>query len=406
MKVRILFIKFISICMFFGIPFLITNIFTTEDYGFYAKVIALISLSSIIFLLGIDKFLIKKFKYDNGILFSAIKTIAFNIIILSLILYILFDLGFNFKNLSMTLLLFLFSMILSISGSLKSIGSIITNETIFNILRPLVLIIMLLIFGTSGYKNYLLPETIVLVSLISSFLLCLLVQLIIIFKKTKLSLSDFGNGSYIKINQFLPFFLIGFGTAAINYIDIVIGGFFLSNLDIAKYSISIKFASVPIMISAVIYQLLIPAIQQWSNEKNELVPKEVFKSISFVAFLSVIYFLMIISFGEQIFALFNINYDEVSKLFYVLFFGNLISILCGPCFIIANILGGEITATKVSLSGIAFFILTSFILIQALGIYGLAISYASTVILMNVTLTIINIKKTKLNFYKIILENK
>ena len=297
-------------------------------------------------------------------------------------------------------------MILSISGSLKSIGSIITNETIFNILRPLVLIIMLLIFGTSGYKNYLLPETIVLVSLISSFLLCLLVQLIIIFKKTKLSLSDFGNGSYIKINQFLPFFLIGFGTAAINYIDIVIGGFFLSNLDIAKYSISIKFASVPIMISAVIYQLLIPAIQQWSNEKNELVPKEVFKSISFVAFLSVIYFLMIISFGEQIFALFNINYDEVSKLFYVLFFGNLISILCGPCFIIANILGGEITATKVSLSGIAFFILTSFILIQALGIYGLAISYASTVILMNVTLTIINIKKTKLNFYKIILENK
>ena len=66
---------------------------------------------------------------------------------------------------------------------------------------------------------------------------------------------------------------------------------------------------------------------------------------------------------------------------------------------------GEITATKVSLSGIAF-ILTSFILIQALGIYGLAISYASTVILMNVTLTIINIKKTKLNFYKIILENK
>lgn len=406
MKVRILFIKFISICMFFGIPFLITNIFTTEDYGFYAKVIALISLSSIIFLLGIDKFLIKKFKYDNGILFSAIKTIAFNIIILSLILYILFDLGFDFKNLSMTLLLFLFSMILSISGSLKSIGSIITNETIFNILRPLVLIIMLLIFGTSGYKNYLLPETIVLVSLISSFLLCLLVQLIIIFKKTKLSLSDFGNGSYIKINQFLPFFLIGFGTAAINYIDIVIGGFFLSNLDIAKYSISIKFASVPIMISAVIYQLLIPAIQQWSNEKNELVPKEVFKSISFVAFLSVIYFLMIISFGEQIFALFNINYDEISKLFYVLFFGNLISILCGPCFIIANILGGEITATKVSLSGIAFFILTSFILIQALGIYGLAISYALTVILMNVTLTIINIKKTKLNFYKIILENK
>ena len=98
MKVRILFIKFISICMFFGIPFLITNIFTTEDYGFYAKVIALISLSSIIFLLGIDKFLIKKFKYDNGILFSAIKTIAFNIIILSLILYILFDLGFNFKK--------------------------------------------------------------------------------------------------------------------------------------------------------------------------------------------------------------------------------------------------------------------------------------------------------------------
>ena len=90
----------------------------------------------------------------------------------------------------------------------------------------------------------------------------------------------------------------------------------------------------------------------------------------------------------------------------LLFFGNLISILCGPCFIIANILGGEITATKVSLSGIAFFILTSFILIQALGIYGLAISYASTVILMNVTLTIINIKKTKLNFYKIILENK
>lgn len=394
MNTKLLTLKAFSVLIIFLIPYIISKFYGIENYGEYAIIVAYVSFLSIFLLTGLEKYVLKEFSTDlkeGNVLVPSLFT-NFGKITIIFLFVIVINKFFEFENLYIVILLVLIqSSIFICSAALKSAGKIFENELVFNLLRPSLLLVLLygayLIFDAKNINMF--------ISLAVSLLLVFLIQLFILSRLTQRSF----NPRYIEIKNYYQFWFIGFGTAVINHIDIIIGSIYLTELQIAQYSIAAKFSLIPTLISATLYPLLIVDIKKWISGQQVNLERKIKQKIKIVFILSTLVFIFLMALSNYIFPLFNLEPKDMRVLCSIIYSANLLGILAGPCFIVSNLVGNEKQASIISLVGVLLFVILAIVLLEWLGAVGLAISYLITIIFMNYSLVYVNFKKTKLVYF-------
>ncbi len=181
-----------------------------------------------------------------------------------------------------------------------------------------------------------------------------------------------------------PIYLNMFLNSAIKFAPIFIMGYFLSNKDIGVYNVGFRVAML-VSVSLGAFRLIFsPTISALFAKKNKQLIAQLYKTITkWVFTIALITFCIIILFAEPVLNIFGKEFTTGINVLLLLIFGELVNAGAG---LVGNILimSGR---PKVALynAGINFLAIVAlcFYLVPLYGIFGAALSYTFTIVLVN-----------------------
>jgi O-antigen/teichoic acid export membrane protein len=170
---------------------------------------------------------------------------------------------------------------------------------------------------------------------------------------------------------------------ATKYLDILILGMFVSAQILGMYDVAQRitmFISAPLVMVA---PLIIPAVRKL----KKIDQKKLFYLIQiFCGAIACIIAILIINYAELIEEFFNINIKEIEMLIKILAFGYLVNSITGPSGMV--LLANDLTKqwAKIVMLNFIFYAPVLLISIKYSGVYGAALIYSTSLVLINLTM--------------------
>jgi O-antigen/teichoic acid export membrane protein len=399
-----LLIKSFSVLMTLLLNVYLTNNLTLEQFGIYTLTISalIITLPILTFSSNtsaipiITKFInLRKPSLTNGYFFGILNLTGIISIIVFIIFLILSHTIFENSLLIESykiLILFLF-----VIGGVEILGSIIRVYGKFlqvefanGIARPLLISILLMIFGFFGV--YINP---VLAYGVSSFL----IGIYLFFHLSRsYEVKYTVNKNYKWVKKSIPFILISFSFLFNSQIEIIMIGLLMDAKSVALFTVPYKLATL-VSLSLVAYGVYLgPVIaKKFASKKILELKKGIFKISIVISSIALSSSLFLYIFNDQILNYFGSEYVKSKNILFYLVIGQLFNVIAGPAGLFLTMTNNEKLVIKVLIIVNLISIVINLILIQNFDLVGAAIANLLSIVFLNIILLHYVKKKLKIS---------
>ena len=391
-------LRIVSIISGFYLMHLITNIYGSEGMGVFALSQTILMIMVLLSVFGTDTASLKySSEYFSNKDYNKLNSFYSSIIKLVLILsiFISFFVFFIRGELSVFLnkpflnqsLVFISLSILPMSfininsESLRGIGEYSLFTALRYVLLPIFTILLIYIIGDnndlfSPIKAY----------AISINIICL-ISFIYWFKKIDFFKYYFKINSNLKdlITYSFPVLISNSMLLLIQWIDIIILGYFETSSAIGIYSVIMKISLFSSVILFSINSIVASEFSKlFSQNKMDDLRLLIKKSSKIIFFITIPILILIIVFAESILGFFGTDFMVSKKTLYILMIGQFINILCGSVGYILLMTDKQNIFKNIMIFATFFNIVMNIILIPLYSINGAAIASSISLILWNV----------------------
>jgi len=390
----------------FGYVFLllVTRTAGAEIWGVFSLCLALISISSIFSVMGIDISLVKfiatfKSQLSNikDLYIRSVKIISISSIFISIMLFFLSDLIANnifnksflaeyFKITSCFILPF--SIISVNAQTLRGMKKIMEFALFKHMLRFLFPIIcFLLIVNYTDYSVRIAPIFAFLFSIFFLFLLSTIYTNKIVFTREKVKRKIKTNKL---ISSSIPMMISASIILTMSWADTLMIGIFLPGTDqVGIYNGGLRLAMITSVILESINSIVAPKISESYNNGNLKVFKQVVRYSTKLIFLSTFpVFCLLFFFPEFILSFLGDEFISAKYVLMILLLAKLIDSISGSVGVILQMTGCQKIFQNIVFVALIVNIILNMFLIPKFGIEGAAISSACSIILWNISAVI------------------
>lgn len=394
--IAILAVKVMAAGLLFASQLLPAKYMDLSSYGTYAYLVSILTVSSAIVIWGGDKFVIKLMslrkkavdpRETDKKMFGVYSVVIINTAIIGLFLFIYFSYfivvepGLEFEIVLLTLLVISLSRISA--SSTKGLDRVVLSEMIFNIVRPTVFIMGILVCFYYLQVTMEIALLILLVSYLISFILTGYINYTIVGSTISKSVSAIPR---IYVMSF-SFFLIGVGGPLLANIDLIQLGAMTTVEDVALYSVPSKIVNLVLLGLVSVNLLIAPKLSPlFSDGKVGEIRNIIRDNNKFVAALTFIPVLVIIFYSESILVLFGEDYIMSVGILHVLLIGQVVNVFCGPVLLTCVMVGKQKMAAVIVLSMCLIEWGLCAMLIPLYGGVGAAYANVITCIVLNILL--------------------
>tara|TARA_B100000965_G_scaffold59287_1_gene45347 strand:- start:5164 stop:6453 length:1290 start_codon:yes stop_codon:yes gene_type:complete len=400
-------LRILSIFLGFIFTYYITQLYGAEGMGVFALCQSILMISTLFSLVGTDiasvkfistNFYQKKYSKIKSIYLSILKIVIPISAIISLMAFLSIDIASDIIFNKPSIRIGLFYIIIAIlplcliyihSESLRGMKKVELYSIIKYFLTPFFSIILLAIFYDSS--NIFLPILVYCTSII----LASIIGFIIWIKKSRFFITDSICTSISEVLKIsLPLMVSSSMLLLLQWIDILILGYFETSSQIGVYNVAVKISMFASIILFSINSIVAPKISEFFNQKKFFELKKIIKASSKLMFFSTIPILiLILVFSEFILSFFGEEFASGIFCLNILIVGQLINVLCGSVGYILNMTEHQNVFKWIIILSFILNIVLNIILIPLHGIFGAAISSMISLILWNILSCIYIYKK-------------
>ena len=400
-------LRILSIFLGFTFTYYIAQFYGAEGMGIFALCQSVLMISTLISLFGTDtasvKFISSSYYQKN---YSKIKSVYLSIVrivipisfLSSILLFlssnIFYEFIFNKQNIEVGFVYIIIailplSLIYVHSESLRGMHEVELYSIIKYFLIPFFSIILLVVFYDSN--NIYIPILVYGVSILITSIL----GFIIWIKKSRFFTT---NSMYTSINEVLkislPLMISSSMLLFLQWIDILILGYFEPSDQIGIYNVAVKISMFGSIILFSINSIVAPKISEFFNQENFLELKKMIKASSkLMFFLTIPVLILILVFSEFILRFFGEQFVSGVLCLNILIIGQLINVLCGSVGYVLNMTEYQNVFKWIVIFSVIVNIILNIILIPLYGIFGAAIASMISLILWNIVSCIYIYKK-------------
>ena len=395
---RVFTLRIISIISGFFLMYLITNIYGAEGMGIFALSQTILMIMVMLSVFGTDtaslKYSSEHFSNNNYIKLNSFYFSIFKfVIILSLFISIIifFIKGelsdfFN-KNLLNHSLFFISLSILPMSfininsESLRGIGKYSLFTAFRYVLIPIFTILFIYIYGDSS--NILIPIkayaiSVCIVSFLSFTFWLKEIEFFKYFSNINSNLNDV-------IKYSFPVLISNSMLLLIQWIDIIILGYFETSYTVGIYSVIMKISLFSSVILFSINSIVASEFSKlYSLDKMDDLRVLIKKSSKIIFFITIPILILIVCFSEFILGYFGFEFTMANKTLHILIAGQFVNILCGSVGYILMMTEKQNIFKNIMIFATCVNIILNIVLIPIYSINGAAIASSISLILWNV----------------------
>jgi O-antigen/teichoic acid export membrane protein len=410
--VKVFSIRALGYAFGFLFTWIIANKYGAYKQGVFAIAFLFLSIGNMISKLGIETALVKWIANSDdvdekkNIFFKSIKVTFISSIIVGLIVYFCAPLIAimyakpNIENsIKLAAIAIPFLSLLDVSSNyFKGEKETTTFGVYFHLLKFLFPFLIILIFYLVSIHSF---EAPIISYLLGLFLVSITVftHIFIRFKnKSGLPVKSFTN-KFIILESY-PMMVSSAIVMIMGWSDVFILGFYVSEENIGIYSTAIKLATVVSFIYNAVATIAAPKIATYykNNQQKEL--KETVRFSSKIIFLSSLpIFILIFCFPELVLTMFGEEYIKGKTVLRILLIAQLTNAITGPVGPIFQMTGKQIKLQNFISIALLVNIILSVILVNFLGLEGVAIASALGMILWNILGSFYLWKKMKIRTY-------
>lgn len=375
----------------------LTRTLSTQQYGEYAIYIAYSGVLSILTIFGMDQTILKETAKDNKSINHNHDVLKFSLkiahILVAVVAFLLIVIGF-LLNIKPALFVFLICTIFIktisslLDGYLQGFGQIVKISKMNLIINNIVKICIYFIFVWSGIGVYL-----------AAFLSYFTGELIVLIFKRIENTNYFEDEKSSKLNsltksernRFLKYsFAIALTTSSVlimQNIDKFVISAFMSYTDVGYYKVAQSFA-VLITVFVAPFAAFWPHISRLYHEGNlQQIEIEMKRIIRIISKLAIPLFITFLFYSDVFLRIFGENYvnDTTSNVLIIIAFALLFDAIAGPIGSVVVMTNYAKYALFNNLATITIDIVLSIVLVQYLGLIGVAVAYASSIMVNNLT---------------------
>ncbi|MCK8043307.1 oligosaccharide flippase family protein [Shewanella sp. 1CM18E] len=395
-------IKVVGLALSVLYVFYLGKLLQPEDLGVYYLSITLLTFLMAVSRLGFDNYVLKQVSiyYRDGdfeAIVNLLSNVRFKILIMSLVLSLLalsfqdviefyfFD-GKELKEKYYYIIgsLFFYNMSYIYSESCKASGFLNFSIVLPSLLFPLINVTVLFLGVLLGFNVY----DVVFISILISTVLMFVVSSIYYYMRVISSVKSLFF-TYRKYNidrrQLVSFYFIAISNFIFATIDTIVLGALSSNSDVGIYNVILRFA-LPFSITLIaISSIYSSKFAIMNSNSDRLGVKRLYKKLTRVSFyIGIIYFVIIIFFGNELLLFFGEQYSAGFIPLIIIAFGNFILLATGPSAIVLMMCGYEGMYKNLLLVSGCFNIAVSILFVSYYGLLGAAISTMLSLVFKNI----------------------
>ncbi|MAY42193.1 MULTISPECIES: hypothetical protein [unclassified Neptuniibacter] len=330
-----------------------------NEYGEYASLISFVSICVVLSVFGGDRYLLKEVSVSYGLnsffesnILILIKCLLFCFLVVFVVVVLKYY-G-DFYILFFVVLTVMFNVLFVLSTSLlRGSGNRLLAEFLLNVFRPFLFVFM--IFVVFNYYDFegVSSEGLIYV-LMFSWGIAFVAQVFFLVKKTTvfgflLNMPVLG-GEWCFFKKLFPFAMLAIGPGLLNQIDIYMVSVVCGNIEAGGYAIASKASQLLNLSSVALNLYLAPIIARMFKDRisRSVALKEIKMTMVFVAVLTVLPAIVVISYSTELLGIVNEEYVSNDSLLNVLVLAKVFSALCGPVFVFLAMAGDELFAGVLS----------------------------------------------------------
>ena len=395
---RVFTLRIVSIISGFFLMYLITNIYGAEGMGIFALSQTILMIMVMLSVFGTDtaslKYSSEHFSNNNYIklnsfYFSIFKFVIVLSLFISIIIFFIkgeLSVFFN-KNLLNHSLFFISLSILPMSfininsESLRGIGEYSLFTAFRYVLIPIFTILFIYIYGDSS--NILIPIkayaiSVCIVSFLSFTFWLKEIKFFKYFSNINSNLNDV-------IKYSFPVLISNSMLLLIQWIDIIILGYFETSNTVGVYSVIMKISLFSSVILFSINSIVASEFSKlYSLDKMDDLRDLIKKSSKIIFFITIPILILIVCFSEFILGYFGFEFTMANKTLHILIAGQFVNILCGSVGYILMMTEKQNIFKNIMIFATCINIILNIILIPIYSINGAAIASSISLILWNV----------------------
>lgn len=403
-----LFVKVIGLIGGFILTLLITNYFGLKTLGVYTTVFTLISIAGLFGKFGLDIIAVKMMAEESALneRQSLYKRVFIQVFIISTVISILFyfsstfivgELLDNDEIIEITrissIAILPFSLFYLNIETLRGCGKITIYSFMYTsavvLLNVLMILVIIICFQVE--LNQQLVIYVLLISILISFLISFILVVSMLFKgnlwflfQKKINI-DF---SLLKVSA--PLLFSGAIYMLMNRMDILMLNRFADLDAVGSYNIILKFSNLlPIGVMAT-NAMVGPKYSKYFFEKNfEEIEKLALNSTKLIFLIGLGILACLFLFKTQLISLFDIEYDDIITSYFTAIGLSFVYAMTGAVGLILQMTGKQNIQMYVSIFALIANVLLNIILIPIYGLLGAIFSTYLSLILLNITLSII-----------------
>ena len=395
---RVFTLRIASIISGFFLMYLITNIYGAEGMGIFALSQTILMIMVMLSVFGTDTASLKyssqyfnnnDYSKLNSFYFSILKFVIVSSFFISIIIFFIkgeLSVFFN-KNLLNHSLFFISLSILPMSfininsESLRGIGRYSLFTTFRYVLIPVFTIIFIYIYGNNN--DLLIPIkayaiSICIISLLSFISLFKEIKFFKYFSNINSNLNDV-------IKYSFPVLISNSMLLLIQWIDIIILGYFETSNTVGVYSVIMKISLFSSVILFSINSIVASEFSRlYSLEKMVDLRVLIKKSSKIIFFITIPILILIVYFSKSILGYFGFEFIMANKTLHILIAGQFINILCGSVGYILMMTEKQNIFKNIMIFATCVNIILNIVLIPKYSMNGAAIASSVSLILWNV----------------------
>lgn len=400
--------KLLGVLFGFLVIGLISKIFNEKYYGTFALLQVIVQLLVLVFTLGLTSILVKeinKKKEDNAYHYSFLFQVLKKIFIISIIPSVILVLGAHYissyvflkPNLTFGLQIMGFGLIFFVLHELNLYFFIARKDFVkfglFMFVLPNVFFIALIVI----LKNYISDENQLFLLYAIAFMLCFVVEILLIFSK-----SVFDNQLKLQWKSIFkesnPIMLSGVVFYLLSWVSVIILGRYVTESQIGIFNAAYKIGLSVQLFMLTINIIISPRVADlYHHKKWEELKKFIHHSTRIIAVISLPVAFLILIFNKWFLGFFGTGYIEGTMVLNIITISTLINAASGNVDQILYMTDNQKVFFRIILISLIANIILNMIFIPKFGINGAAISILITNILMNF-LSLIIIKR-KLGYH-------
>ncbi len=393
----------------------LARLLNAEGFGLFSLAFTIIGIALVFSKLGLDTALLRDISKNTGANISGyaraitdkslLITFIASLFITLLLVYFLDELSmFVFDKPALADIIFVMipcvifmTPVFMIAESLKGIRNTANGVLLQNTLLPIIFLILLTVVNIIQTIDDPIMASIVysLAALITMIFAFIIYFKIVNFTSYKLERSLLG-----LLLKGIPLLLIASSGLVLSWTDIIVLGVFETESNIGIYTAAVKISLLTSFILVAINSIFAPKISRFHAQKDYSgLRRLTIQSTRLMVVLAAPPTVFILIFPDWFLLFFGAEFSDAVFVLMILTIGQLVNVVCGPTGYILIMTGHDIIMKNILLCSAIVNIILSVILVNLMGIEGVAISTAISIAIWNVA-ALVYVRK-KLGFWTI-----